>query len=63
MVWGLNFARVARQMCSIMDGATMEIEWALIAEATHTLQQQESKHPKGWLGPWIAESYVTRVIH
>jgi hypothetical protein len=50
-------------MCSIMDGATMEIEWALIAEATHTLQQQESKHPKGWLGPWIAESYVTRVIH
>ncbi len=34
-------------------------ERALIVDATHTLEQQEGRHPKGWLGPWIAESDVT----
>jgi allantoinase len=41
------------------DILSEEDEQSLIADATATLQQQESKHPKGWLGPWIAESYVT----
>jgi len=34
-------------------------ERALIVEATHTLEQHEGKHPRGWLGPWIAESHAT----
>ena len=34
-------------------------ERTLIEETTHTLQQQENRHPKGWLGPWIAQSLVT----
>ena len=34
-------------------------ERTLIQEATEILRQQEGKHPKGWLGPWIAESYLT----
>jgi len=31
----------------------------LIKEATDTITQREGKAPKGWLGPWLAESYVT----
>ena len=41
------------------DELDEEKERALIEETTSTLQQQESKHPEGWLGPWIAQSLVT----
>ncbi len=34
-------------------------ERALINDATDTLRNREGKHPKGWLGPWIAENYHT----
>lgn len=34
-------------------------ERTLIEEATCTMTQHEGKHPKGWLGPWIAESYTS----
>jgi len=34
-------------------------ERALIAEATKTMQLHEGVHPKGWLGPWIAQTHVT----
>lgn len=34
-------------------------ERALIVEVTRTLEQHEGRHPRGWLGPWIAESEVT----
>ena len=34
-------------------------ERALIVEATRTLERHEGRHPRGWLGPWIAESAVT----
>jgi peptidoglycan/xylan/chitin deacetylase (PgdA/CDA1 family) len=31
----------------------------LIKEATDTITEREGKAPKGWLGPWLAETYVT----
>ncbi|MGQ0663825.1 MAG: polysaccharide deacetylase family protein [Pseudomonadota bacterium] len=34
-------------------------ERALIAEATATIRWHEGQAPKGWLGPWIAESTWT----
>ena len=34
-------------------------ETQYIAQATATLQQHTGKTPKGWLGPWISESFVT----
>ena len=34
-------------------------ERRLIEEATRTLSEREGRHPRGWLGPWIAESAVT----
>ena len=34
-------------------------ERALIEEATTTLQRCCGRRPDGWMGPWIAESYVT----
>ena len=34
-------------------------ETALIRQATETIVRHEGKHPRGWLGPWIAESRVT----
>jgi allantoinase len=34
-------------------------EAALIAEATDVLRDAEGTPPKGWLSPWIAESYNT----
>lgn len=34
-------------------------ERSLILEATQAVTQHEGKQPKGWLGPWISESYVT----
>ena len=34
-------------------------ERALIEAATRTLTEREGRHPRGWLGPWIAESAVT----
>lgn len=41
------------------DSLSEADERALIEEATLTMQQHEGKHPRGWLGPWIAESHVT----
>ncbi|MDB5795661.1 MAG: polysaccharide deacetylase [Noviherbaspirillum sp.] len=34
-------------------------EARLIKEVTETLTRHESKAPKGWLGPWLAETYAT----
>ncbi|MBE9079655.1 polysaccharide deacetylase family protein [Romeria aff. gracilis LEGE 07310] len=34
-------------------------EAALIAETTQTITQNEGSPPRGWLGPWIAQSPVT----
>lgn len=34
-------------------------ERALIAEATRAITQAEGRPPKGWLGPWLAESHAT----
>ena len=31
----------------------------LIREATDTITQREGRRPEGWLGPWLAETYVT----
>jgi allantoinase len=36
-----------------------EDEKRLIAEATAALTRNEGKPPKGWLGPWLAETCVT----
>lgn len=41
------------------DVLSEDDERALIVDATRTLEQHEGRHPKGWLGPWIAESDVT----
>jgi allantoinase len=34
-------------------------EARLIKEATDTLTKHEGKPPKGWLGPWLAETHAT----
>jgi peptidoglycan/xylan/chitin deacetylase (PgdA/CDA1 family) len=34
-------------------------ERALIRETTETIARHEGKRPRGWLGPWIAESVAT----
>jgi hypothetical protein len=34
-------------------------EARLIRDATDVLTQHEGKPPKGWLGPWLAETFVT----
>jgi len=34
-------------------------EARLIREATETITRREGKPPQGWLGPWLAETYVT----
>jgi allantoinase len=34
-------------------------ERRLIVEATETIQRQEGRRPKGWLGPWLAETWTT----
>ncbi|MFK7892521.1 MAG: polysaccharide deacetylase family protein [Granulosicoccus sp.] len=31
----------------------------LIMQATGTMMDREGRHPRGWLGPWIAESHTT----
>lgn len=41
---------------SVLDEAQ---ERLLIAETTATITQHEGTPPRGWLGPWIAESRVT----
>ena len=41
------------------DALSEDEERALIEEATRTLETREGRHPRGWLGPWIAESRVT----
>ena len=40
----------------ILDEAS---EAALIADATRLIAAHEGAQPKGWLGPWISESWVT----
>ena len=41
------------------SGMWEEDEARLIAEATATLARNEGKPPQGWLGPWLAETWVT----
>ncbi|MFK7859357.1 MAG: polysaccharide deacetylase family protein [Granulosicoccus sp.] len=41
------------------DVLAEEVERSLIAEATNTMKTHEGRHPRGWLGPWIAESHTT----
>jgi peptidoglycan/xylan/chitin deacetylase (PgdA/CDA1 family) len=53
-VVGHGFTNSERQ--SEMDEAT---EAAMIRNATKTLQAACGERPYGWMGPWIAESYVT----
>jgi allantoinase len=36
-----------------------KLERELIAECTATLTRHEGKPPRGWLGPWISQSWVT----
>ncbi|MFK8080714.1 MAG: polysaccharide deacetylase family protein [Granulosicoccus sp.] len=38
------------------DVLTVELERTLIAQATATMTAHEGTHPRGWLGPWIAET-------
>ncbi len=45
-------ARTNAERQDEMDEAT---ERALIAETTRTFTEHEGVHPRGWLGPWIAE--------
>jgi allantoinase len=45
----------AERQCGMWE----EDEARLIAEATATLTRGEGKPPKGWLGPWLAETWVT----
>jgi allantoinase len=40
-------------------GLSKEEEAKLISEATRTMIEQEGRHPEGWLGPWISETYAT----
>jgi len=40
-------------------GLSREEESRLIFEATSTVTQHEGRHPGGWLGPWISETYAT----
>lgn len=53
-VIGHGFTNSERQ--SEMDEAT---EIALIQNATAILEQHCGQRPFGWMGPWIAETYVT----
>ncbi len=41
------------------SGLSREEEATLIAEATKTMTEQEGRHPGGWLGPWISETWAT----
>ena len=41
------------------DGLDEGAERALIREATDTMIEREGVHPRGWLGPWIAQSRRT----
>jgi peptidoglycan/xylan/chitin deacetylase (PgdA/CDA1 family) len=34
-------------------------EARLITETTRTIEAAEGRRPRGWLGPWISESYAT----
>jgi hypothetical protein len=40
-------------------GLTGDAERELIFEATQTILDREGRHPKGWLSPWISETYAT----
>jgi hypothetical protein len=40
-------------------GLTGAAERELIFEATQTILDREGRHPKGWLSPWISETYAT----
>jgi allantoinase len=53
-VVGHGYTNSERQ--SDMDEVT---EAQMIADATATLTRHVGKRPTGWMGPWIAESYVT----
>jgi len=41
------------------SGLNEEQERLLIEEATKTIASREATAPKGWLGPWISETYAT----
>ncbi|MFK7992888.1 MAG: polysaccharide deacetylase family protein [Granulosicoccus sp.] len=41
------------------DTLSEDVERVLIKESTDTMVKHEGKHPRGWLGPWIAESRIT----
>ncbi|TDL81357.1 polysaccharide deacetylase [Palleronia sediminis] len=41
------------------DTMSRDEERAMIAEATGVLAQAEGQAPRGWLSPWIAESFAT----
>jgi peptidoglycan/xylan/chitin deacetylase (PgdA/CDA1 family) len=56
---GHEIAAHGRTNAERQDGLSEEDERALIAEATARIAAAEGASPRGWLGPWIAESAVT----
>ncbi|MEM0909127.1 MAG: polysaccharide deacetylase family protein [Pseudomonadota bacterium] len=56
---GADVAAHGRTNGETQAGLSEEDERALIAEATNVIAQQEGRHPKGWLSPWIAETERT----
>ena len=52
----LGHGRTNSERQSVLGEAA---ERALIAETTDAITRHEGKMPRGWLGPWIAESRVT----
>lgn len=56
---GAEVASHGRTNSEAQAGLDEAAERALIAEATETIARHEGKRPRGWLGPWIAETERT----
>ncbi|WP_420394332.1 polysaccharide deacetylase family protein [Acuticoccus sp.] len=56
---GDHFLGHGRTNSERQDGMGEDEERALIGEATEAVVRFSGQHPRGWLGPWIAESERT----
>jgi allantoinase len=56
---GDEIAGHGRTNAERQDSFDRAAEAQLIAEATSTIERAEGRKPRGWLGPWIAQTHVT----
>lgn len=56
---GMEVAGHGRTNSETQNGLDESAERALIAEATGAIAKHEGRPPRGWLGPWIAETEHT----